>query len=242
MKRPAIHVSDLTIGYDDVVVLQNISFDVVAGSVFVIMGPSGCGKSTLMRAMAGLLIPMHGTVRPGASADKIGVLFQNGALFTSMTVFENVALPLMRHANYNAARITDIVNEKLSLVGLSDAGDKYPAQLSGGMRKRVGLARALVLNPPVLYLDEPSAGLDPISAGCQDELILKINRSLGTTIIMVSHDLDSIFAVADDAIFLDPLTRTIAARGNPRRMLRQPPNDTVLNFLTRGKINDKSAK
>jgi len=242
MTRPAIRVSDLTLGYDDVVVLQNISFDVAAGSVFVIMGPSGCGKSTLMRAMAGLLPPMHGTVRPVAAADKIGVLFQGGALFTSMTVFENVALPLMRHADYSAAQIADIVKEKLALVGLPDAGDKYPAQLSGGMRKRVGLARALVLNPPVLYLDEPSAGLDPVSAGRQDELILKINRSLGTTIIMVSHDLDSIFAVADDAIFLDPATRTISARGNPRRMLRRPPNNTVLNFLTRGKTNEKSAK
>jgi len=242
MTRPAIRVSDLTIGYDDVVVLQNISFDVAAGSVFVIMGPSGCGKSTLMRAMAGLLPPMRGTVRPAASADKIGVLFQNGALFTSMTVFENVALPLMRHANYSAARIADIVNEKLALVGLPDSGDKYPALLSGGMRKRVGLARALVLNPSVLYLDEPSAGLDPVSAGRQDELILKINRSLGTTIVMVSHDLDSIFAVADDAIFLDPATRTVAARGKPDRMLRRPPNDMVLNFLTRGKTNEKSAK
>lgn len=235
MIPPAIRVSNMTIGYDNVVVLKNISFDVATGAIFVIMGPSGCGKSTLMRAMAGLLPPMRGSVRTDDTTDNIGVLFQGGALFTSMTVFDNVALPLMRHTDYSAARISRIVSEKLELVGLPNVGAKYPAQLSGGMKKRVGLARALALNPSVLYLDEPSAGLDPVSAGHQDDLILKINRELGTTIVMVSHDLDSIFAVADDAIFLDPATRTIAARGNPREMLRRPPNREVLNFLTRGK-------
>ncbi|MDE5615924.1 MAG: ATP-binding cassette domain-containing protein [Alphaproteobacteria bacterium] len=235
MTRSAIRVSNMTIGYDNVAVLKNISFDVAAGSVFVIMGPSGCGKSTLMRAMAGLLTPMRGSVQMDDSVDNIGVLFQGGALFTSMSVFENIALPLMRHTDYSAGRIAKIVSEKLALVGLPNVGDKYPAQLSGGMKKRVGLARALALNPSVLYLDEPSAGLDPIAAGQQDDLILKINRELGTTIVMVSHDLDSIFAVADDAIFLNPATHTIAAHGNPRQMLRRPPNREVLNFLTRGK-------
>lgn len=176
---------------------------------------------------------------PGGNSDagmqNIGVLFQSGALFTSMTVAENIAMPLMRYTDYTTEHIEKIVSEKLALVGLDNIGEMYPSQLSGGMKKRVGLARALALDPAILYLDEPSAGLDPISAGHLDQLILEINRNLGTTIVIVSHDLDSIFTVGNDSIFLNPATHTIGARGNPHQLLRRPPNGEVLKFLTRGK-------
>lgn len=242
MKKPIISLSNIAIGYDNKPVLKNISFEISRGEIFIIMGPSGCGKSTLLRAMSGLLRPMRGRIEidvPGGNSDagmqNIGVLFQSGALFTSMTVAENIAMPLMRYTDYTTEHIEKIVSEKLALVGLDNIGEMYPSQLSGGMKKRVGLARALALDPAILYLDEPSAGLDPISAGHLDQLILEINRNLGTTIVIVSHDLDSIFTVGNDSIFLNPATHTIGARGNPHQLLRRPPNGEVLKFLTRGK-------
>ncbi len=241
MKNAIIRLSGISVGYDKSPILKNISFEISRGTVFVIMGPSGCGKSTLLRAMAGLLKPLRGKIEVASSSvdgdtmRNIGMLFQGGALFTSMTVSENIALPLLRHTDYSAERIEKIVTEKLALAGVPGIGNMYPSQLSGGMKKRVGLARALALDPEILLLDEPSAGLDPISAGNLDRLILEINRSLGTTIVMVSHDLDSIFAVGQDSIFLDPTAHTITARGNPNDLLRRPPNADVLKFLTRGK-------
>lgn len=248
MTSPMIRVCSLTLGYGDRTVLKNISFDVAAGAVFAIIGPSGCGKSTLLRAMSGLIPPHSGRVvingknLTSASDTEccdimrdVGVLFQGAALFTSLTVSENIAMPLVWNSGGAVPGIDDIVAEKLALVGLPDAGDLYPAQLSGGMKKRVGLARALARNPRILYLDEPSAGLDPVSAGRLDSLILNINRTLGTTIVMVSHDLDSIFAVANDCIYLSPDAHGITARGRPHDLLRHAPDAAVLNFLTRGK-------
>lgn len=246
--RPLIQVSDLSIGYDGHALLRDMSFDVARGDVFVIMGGSGSGKSTLLRAMTGLVPPMSGTVKINGTniwtadaaarhriSQNMGVLFQGGALFSSMTVGENVALPLRTFAHYSDAEIRDIVAMKLGLVGLSGFQDFYPSQLSGGMKKRAGLARALALDPEIVFFDEPSAGLDPVSSHQLDDLILEINRHLGTTIVVVSHELDSIFTVGTNSIYLDGAAHGIIARGNPRELLRNPPNETVRQFLTRGK-------
>ncbi len=246
--RPLIQVSDLSIGYDGHALLRDMSFDVARGDVFVIMGGSGSGKSTLLRAMTGLVPPMSGTVKINGTniwtadaaarhriSQNMGVLFQGGALFSSMTVGENVALPLRAFAHYSDAEIRDIVAMKLGLVGLSGFQDFYPSQLSGGMKKRAGLARALALDPEIVFFDEPSAGLDPVSSHQLDDLILEINRHLGTTIVIVSHELDSIFTVGTNSIYLDGAAHGIIARGNPRELLRNPPNETVRQFLTRGK-------
>ncbi len=246
--RPLIQVSDLSIGYDGHTLLRDMSFDVARGDVFVIMGGSGSGKSTLLRAMTGLVPPMSGTVKINGTniwtadaaarhriSQNMGVLFQGGALFSSMTVGENVALPLRAFAHYSDAEIRDIVAMKLGLVGLSGFQDFYPSQLSGGMKKRAGLARALALDPEIVFFDEPSAGLDPVSSHQLDDLILEINRHLGTTIVIVSHELDSIFTVGTNSIYLDGAAHGIIARGNPRELLRNPPNETVRQFLTRGK-------
>ncbi len=246
--RPLIQVSDLSIGYDGHALLRDMSFDVARGDVFVIMGGSGSGKSTLLRAMTGLVPPMSGTVKINGTniwtadaaarhriSQNMGVLFQGGALFSSMTVGENVALPLRAFAHYSDAEIRDIVAMKLGLVGLSGFQDFYPSQLSGGMKKRAGLARALALDPEIVFFDEPSAGPDPVSSHQLDDLILEINRHLGTTIVIVSHELDSIFTVGTNSIYLDGAAHGIIARGNPRELLRNPPNETVRQFLTRGK-------
>jgi len=246
--RPLIQVSDLSIGYDGHALLRDMSFDVARGDVFVIMGGSGSGKSTLLRAMTGLVPPMSGTVKINGTniwtadaaarhriSQNMGVLFQGGALFSSITVGENVALPLRAFAHYSDAEIRDIVAMKLGLVGLSGFQDFYPSQLSGGMKKRAGLARALALDPEIVFFDEPSAGLDPVSSHQLDDLILEINRHLGTTIVIVSHELDSIFTVGTNSIYLDGAAHGIIARGNPRELLRNPPNETVRQFLTRGK-------
>lgn len=248
MTQPLISVSGLTIGYDDFVLMQNISFDVNRGDIFVIMGASGCGKSTLLRAMTGLVVPRAGSVIIDgndfvtASPDmrremmrNVGILYQGGALFSSMTLAENIALPLRQYTDYSNDVIRDIVALKLSLVGLAGFEDFYPSEISGGMKKRAGLARALALNPAVVYFDEPSAGLDPVSSRQLDDLILTINKNLGTTIIIVSHELESIFSIANNSIFLDRQSRGIIARGNPRDLLKNPPNETIQHFLTRGK-------
>lgn len=242
-----IAVSDLTIAYGDFVLLKNVSFEVNKGDVFIIMGASGGGKSSLLRVLTGLVPAARGKIVIGGvnftAADelqrqqimqKCGILYQSGALFSSMTLAENIALPLKQYTNYSDKMISELVSLKLALVGLTGFEDFYPSEISGGMKKRAGLARALALDPEIVYFDEPSAGLDPISSKMLDDLILDINQSLGTTIVVVTHELNSIFAIGNNSIFLDTVTKSISARGNPRELLKNPPNQDVYNFLTRG--------
>lgn len=240
--RPVLSVRGLTMAYGDVVVQRAVDFDVARGEIFVIMGGSGCGKSTLLKHLIGLHRPAAGEIlydgetpleRLDDIARRFGVLFQGGALWSSMTVGENVALPLEIFTGLGRDEIAAMVAFKLALVGLAGREDLYPASLSGGMRKRAGLARALALDPDILFLDEPSAGLDPISSRRLDDLILQIRDMLGTTIVMVTHELASIFAVADKAIFLDAETRVPAAVGHPRALLEESGNKTVQAFLRR---------
>ena len=245
-QEPHISVRGIAVGYGSFLVLRDVSFDVHHGDVFVIMGGSGSGKSTLLQCLVGLLEPREGEVRYGgkdfthASADerqklrqRFGVLFQSGALFSGMTVAENVALPLEEFTDLRPTMIREIVDLKLTLVGLRGFEDFYPAQLSGGMQKRAGLARAMALDPEILFLDEPSSGLDPVTADRLDDLILEVAESIGTTMVVVTHDLSSIFKIANDSIYLDAKARTIAARGPPDLLLRHGEG-AVRNFLTRG--------
>ncbi len=248
IKSPVeIAVSDLTIAYGDFVLLKNVSFEVNKGDVFIIMGASGGGKSSLLRVLTGLVPAARGKIVIGGvnftAADelqrqqimqKCGILYQSGALFSSMTLAENIAMPLKQYTNYSDKMISELVSLKLALVGLTGFEDFYPSEISGGMKKRAGLARALALDPEIVYFDEPSAGLDPISSKMLDDLILDINQSLGTTIVVVTHELNSIFAIGNNSIFLDTVTKSISARGNPRELLKNPPNQDVYNFLTRG--------
>ena len=239
---PALTVRGLTMAYGEVLIQRAVDFEIARGEIFVIMGGSGCGKSTLLKHLIGLHHPAAGEIlydgdvplaKLGAVARRFGVLFQGGALWSSMTVGENVSLPLEHFTRLGRQEIAAMVAYKLALVGLSGCEGLYPAELSGGMRKRAGLARALTLDPDILFLDEPSAGLDPTSARRLDDLILQIRDMLGTTIVMVTHELASIFAVADKAIFLDAQTKVPAALGHPRDLLEQCDNKTVQAFLRR---------
>lgn len=247
-----IEVKNLTMGYGSFVLQQNADFVVNKGDIFIIMGGSGCGKSSMLRVLTGLLPPLAGDVvidginitkASTAQLEKIckksGILYQGGALFSSMTLAENIALPLQQYSSYSTAEIKELAALKLSLVGLAGFDDFYPAEISGGMKKRAGLARALALDPEIVYFDEPSAGLDPISSRNLDDLIIEINRSLGTTIVVVTHELASIFSIGTNSIFLDPVSKSISAKGNPHDILKNPPNQEVLEFLTRGKKNAK---
>ena len=247
-----IEVKNLTMGYGSFVLQQNADFVVNKGDIFIIMGGSGCGKSSMLRVLTGLLPPLAGDVvidginitkASTAQLEKIrkksGILYQGGALFSSMTLAENIALPLQQYSSYSTAEIKELAALKLSLVGLAGFDDFYPAEISGGMKKRAGLARALALDPEIVYFDEPSAGLDPISSRNLDDLIIEINRSLGTTIVVVTHELASIFSIGTNSIFLDPVSKSISAKGNPHDILKNPPNQDVLEFLTRGKKNAK---
>lgn len=247
-----IEVKNLTMGYGSFVLQQNADFTVNKGDIFIIMGGSGCGKSSMLRVLTGLLSPLKGKVIidgvniAAASSvqlenirKKSGILYQGGALFSSMTLAENIALPLQQYSSYSAAEIKELASLKLSLVGLAGFDDFYPSEISGGMKKRAGLARALALDPEIVYFDEPSAGLDPISSRNLDDLIIEINRSLGTTIVVVTHELASIFAIGTNSIFLDPKSKSILAKGNPHDILKNPPNREVLEFLTRGNANAK---
>ena len=242
----AVEVNHLTMRYDQRIVMENLSFSIAPGEVFVIMGGSGSGKSTLLRHLIGLKPSAEGSVlihgddlaRADAAGrrrilGRIGVLYQAGALWSGLTLAENVALPLQELSDLAPAEIAEIVALKLALVGLQGSADFYPAAISGGMRKRAALARAVALDPDVLFFDEPSSGLDPISASRLDDLILAIAESLGTTIVVVSHDLASIFRIADRALFLDISTRTMTALGAPAELRDAPPNDEVRRFLTR---------
>jgi phospholipid/cholesterol/gamma-HCH transport system ATP-binding protein len=242
-----IEIRDLTMAYGSFVVMRDINARIQRGEVFVIMGGSGCGKSTLLRVMIGLKQPAQGDVfydgtpfwQSGeeARAEKLrrfGVLFQSGALWSSMTLAENIALPLGEYTDLSLGDSMDIARLKLALVGLKGFEDYYPAEISGGMCKRAGLARALALDPEVLFFDEPSAGLDPISSRNLDELILQLRDSLGATFVVVTHELASIFTIADNSIFLDANTRTMRAQGNPRELLKDSTDPAVREFLTRG--------
>ena len=242
-----IEIQGLTMAYGSYVVMRDIHATVKRGSVFVIMGGSGCGKSTLLRHLIGLQRPAAGDVLYDGQSfwsqdaagrqlqlRKFGVLFQSGALWSSLTLAENVALPLGEYTALAPGEIDEIVRLKLALVGLRGFEDYYPAEISGGMRKRAGLARAMALDPEILFFDEPSAGLDPLSARNLDDLILELRDSLGATIVVVTHELNSIFAIADDSIFLDADTRTLRAQGNPRELLRHATDPHVRAFLSRG--------
>ena len=239
-------IENLTMAYDNYVVMQDLNFTVKKGEIFFIMGGSGCGKSTLLRHMIGLLEPAKGTIYyngqnfSNATVDEreemlrqFGVLYQGGALWSSMTLAENIMLPLKEFSKVSNSEAEDIVDLKLSLVGLRGFGNFYPSEISGGMAKRAGLARAIALDPLVLFFDEPSAGLDPISSHRLDELIVQMRDCLGATIIVVSHELASIFDIADRAIFLDAKTKRQAAIGNPHELLRSGSDDVKL-FLNRG--------
>lgn len=248
----AIRAEGLTVSYGPKIIQRDLNFSVRRGDVFVIMGGSGCGKSSLMRVLMGLLPPGAGRVLYGdedfwaaSSARRaeimrrVGVLFQSGALWSSRTLAENVTLPLEYYTSLPPRARRAIASLKLAQVGLAGFEDYYPSEISGGMKKRAGLARALALDPEIVFFDEPSAGLDPLSAAQLDELILELRDSMGMTVIMVTHELPSIFAVADDAIFLDAGLRTLTAQGNPRELLRHGPPE-VARFLRRGKDADSA--
>ena len=244
---PCIEVRDLTMAYGDFVIQRDLSFTVKSGDIFIIMGGSGCGKSTLLRGLVGLKEPAKGQVfydnvsfwdsdpaGKEAVMRRFGVLYQSGALWSSMTLAENVALPLEEYTDLSPAQIKELVSLKLSLLGLAGFEEFYPSEVSGGMRKRAGLARAMALDPDILFFDEPSAGLDPISAHRLDELILEIRDSLGTTIVVVTHELASIFAIGNNSVFLDGETRTMIAAGDPKKLLAESKDPRIRGFLTRG--------
>jgi phospholipid/cholesterol/gamma-HCH transport system ATP-binding protein len=244
---PHIVVEDLTMAYGSFVVQQDLTFTINRGDVFIIMGGSGCGKSTLMRHMVGLKAPAKGQVfYDGVSfwdtdpiqreqfMRKIGISYQKGALWSSMTLAENIGLPLQEFTDLNREEIHEIVSLKLSLVGLAGFDDYYPSEISGGMQKRVGLARAIALDPEIVFFDEPSAGLDPISSRLLDDLILELSESLGATVVIVTHELASIFTIGNNSVFLDPETKTMIAVGDPKKLRDESDNPTVHKFLTRG--------
>ncbi len=255
MIKDKIVARHLQVAYGPKVIIQTADFAVKENDIFIIMGGSGCGKSSMLRVLTGLLPPAQGTFfvngidYPKADDDtkleimkKVGILYQSGGLFSSMTLAENVALPLQKYSDYSPSTIADLVNLKLSLVGLAGFNDYYPAEISGGMKKRAGLARALALDPQIVYFDEPSAGLDPISSARLDDLMKDINQNLGTTLVVVTHELDSIFNIGTNSIFIDAATKTLTAHGNPHDLLKNPPNENVFNFLTRGRENAKTAQ
>jgi len=249
-----IVVKDLTMAYGDFVVMRDLNFTVNRGEIFVIMGPSGCGKSTLLRHLIGLNEPARGEVWYGdvnfTQADPIarrrmvrhfGVLYQSGALWSSMTLAENIGLPLEEFTDLTRDQINEMASLKLSLVGLKGFENYYPSQISGGMQKRAGLARAIALDPHVLFFDEPSAGLDPISSRLLDDLILELRDSLGATVVVVTHELASIFTIGDNSVFLDPGTHTMGALGNPKDLLDHCDNPIVHRFLSRGDSQNPDA-
>jgi len=250
MSAVKVEVRDLDMMYGTRVIQKNLNFKVNIGDIFVIMGGSGCGKSTLLRHMIGLIEPARGDVyydgesfwdaEPDAREGqlrRLGVLYQSGALWSSMTLAENVALPLGEYTKLSPAEISDVVALKLALVGLAGFEEFYPSEISGGMRKRAGLARAMALDPDVLFFDEPSAGLDPISSHLLDDLIRELRDSLGATIIIVTHELPSIFAIGTNSVFLDAETKTMIAGGDPKTLLRDCRDPKVHRFLTRGEEN-----
>ena len=234
--------------YGSFVVQRDLTFSVNRGDIFIIMGGSGCGKSTLLKHLIGLQEPAKGKVFFGSVSlwdaapnerermmRQFGVLYQSGALWSSMTLAENIALPLGEYTGLSRSEIDEIVSLKLGLVGLSGFEDYYPSEISGGMKKRAALARAMALDPEILFFDEPSAGLDPVSAKLLDDLILELRDSLGATVVVVTHELASIFAIANNSVFLDPDTKTMIAVGDPNMLLAESKDPKIRKFLTRGK-------
>ena len=247
---PKITVTDLTMAFGSYVVMQDLTFTVNTGDIFIIMGGSGCGKSTLLRHLVGLQQPAAGTVRYAGTRTgfwemeprerelvmrRFGMLFQSGALWSSLTLAENIALPLREYTSLSVAEINDLASLKLALVGLAGFEEYYPSEISGGMKKRAGLARAMALDPDILFFDEPSAGLDPISSRLLDDLILELRDSLGATIVVVTHELASLFAIGSNSVFLDPVSKQMIASGDPKQLLSESQDPRVLSFLTRGK-------
>ncbi len=250
--KPIVTVDNLTMAYGDFVIQRDLNFTINRGDIFIIMGGSGCGKSTLLRHLIGLKQPAKGEVyydrqslwqAGGPERERIlrriGVLFQSGALMSSMTLAENIALPLGEFTDLGPAQIRAIISYKLALVGLAGFEDYYPSEISGGMQKRAGLARAMAMDPEILFFDEPSAGLDPVSAKLLDDLILNLRDSLGATVVLVTHELASIFAIGNNAVFLDPETKTMIASGAPRRLLEDSGDPKVVRFLTRGEPDQR---
>lgn len=251
---PQIIVQNLDMGYGSFILMKNLNFKVNKGDIFIIMGGSGCGKSTLLKILIGLKAPIGGKVFYGdinywdSDPDdqerlkrRFGVLYQSGALWSSMTLAENIALPLEQYTDMNQNQIRDIVSLKLALVGLAGFEEFYPSEISGGMQKRAGLARAMALDPDILFFDEPSAGLDPVSARLLDDLILELRASLGTTFVVVTHELASIFAIGNNSVYLDVDSKTMTAGGDPKKLLAESSDPKVRNFLTRGEENARKS-
>ena len=251
MTKDIITVKNLKVAYGDFVLFNDINFSVNEKDIFIIMGASGCGKSSMLRVLTGLVTPEQGSVlidgKDFSKADETakteimkecGVMYQSGALFSSMTLKENVAMPLELYSSFSPKEIDELASYKLALTGLAGFDDFYPSEISGGMKKRAALARALALDPKILYCDEPSAGLDPISSKRLDDLIIELNRSLGTTFVVVTHELQSIFNIGTNSIYLNGKAKNITGRGNPKDLLKNPPNAEIYEFLTRGTKND----
>jgi len=249
-KHKIIQVRDLTIGYGTDIILENISFDILEGEIFIVLGGSGCGKSTLLKHLIGLIPPLSGQIRIDGEdisncnettfkkiLRKIGVLYQSTALFGSMTIAENVSLPIKEYTDLPQKSVDTLVKMKLNMVNLKGYENHLPSEISGGMRKRAGLARAMALNPKILFFDEPSAGLDPITSVELDNLIIHLNKSLGTTMVIVTHELQSIFNVAHRVIMLDKQTKGIIAEGNPKHLKDHSENPFVRNFFNRKSAN-----
>ncbi len=245
--EPHIIVRNLTMAYGSFVLMRDLNFVVKRGDIFIIMGGSGCGKSTLLRHLIGLKEPATGEIIYGdvnftrAAPEqrelllrRFGILYQSGALWSSMTLAENIGLPLGEFTDLTPAQIREVAALKLALVGLKGFEDFYPNQISGGMQKRAGLARAMALDPDILFFDEPSAGLDPISSRLLDDLILELRANLGATIVVVTHELASIFTIANNSVFLDAESRVQIATGDPHDMLAHSKDPRVRRFLTRG--------
>ena len=253
-KEPHVVVKDLDMAYGSFVIQRDLTFNINRQDVFIIMGGSGCGKSTLLRHLVGLKAPARGQVyfddrsfwevAPEERAlmmRRFGILYQSGALWSSMTLAENIALPLGEYTDLAADHIREVCSLKLALVGLAGFEDFYPSEISGGMQKRAGLARAMALDPEILFFDEPSAGLDPISSKLLDDLILELRDSLGATIVVVTHELASIFAIGNNSVFLDPVTKTMIAEGDPKWLRDESPDPRVRTFLNRGLENGAGA-